>query len=85
MVLLPHVLLKILRPLEAFPTNLAAERSFFRVRRKVALQLVLAGAFTSAHLTDILVLGSSQENVAPRGDVQVGRVKLGEGRLNVRT
>ena len=45
---------------------------------------MLAGALTSTHFADIFVLGSSQEDVTSRGDVQVGRVQLGEGRLNIR-
>jgi hypothetical protein len=84
LVLLPHVLLKVLRPLETLPANLATKRPLFRVRGKVTLQLMLARALSSAHITDVLVLGSSQEDVPSRGNVQVGRVKLGEGRLDVR-
>ena len=45
---------------------------------------MLARTLPSTHVTDILVLSSSQEDVPSRGNVQVGRVKLGEGRLNVR-
>lgn len=83
-VLLSHVLLKVLCPLETLSANLATKRPLLRVCGKVTLQLVLARALPSAHVADVLVLGSSQEDVPSRGDVQIGRVKLGEGRLDVR-
>ena len=44
---------------------------------------MLAGTLTPTHFTDVLVFGSSQEYVTSCGDVQVGRVELGEGGLNI--
>lgn len=48
--LLPHVLLKILGPLEGPATYPAREGPRFRVGGQVALQLVLAGTFTATHV-----------------------------------
>lgn len=85
MVLLSHVLLKVLCPFETLPAYLAAKRSLFRVSRKVTLQLVLTGTLASAHFTDVLVLCSPKEDVTSCGNVKVGRVELGKGRLNIWT
>ena len=83
MVLLPHVFLEVLGPLEALSTNLTTKRSLLRVGGEMTLQFVLAGTLTPTHFADVLVLSSPKEDVASSGYVQVRRVELSEGCLNI--